>query len=280
MKHSKYRNTGLLFELITRQITADILNKESKSSAINILKKNFNKKSQLFKENQLFNVIIEAKYADKDRAHHLVETTIKAYNKVIDRKKLQREKYELIKQIKENFDINDFFKSHVSNYRLLAAINNVLHEDYSNPAVNSKNHFTIVEHITRKVEKKEAQLLDKMRKENKDLRSLAYKILVEKFNNKYKSLLPEQKNVLKEFINNISNTNGLNEFMESKFKLISHSLKKVFPKIGNKVVKIKIRECIKLIEEVDTSKGKITDNVLKLMRFYQLLEDVKHAVRS
>ena len=94
--------------------------------------------------------------------------------------------------------------------------------------------------------------MDKLRNENKDLRSLAYKILVEKFNNKYKSLLPEQKNVLKEYINNISNTNGLNEFMESKFKSISYNLKKVFPKISNKVVKIKIKECINLIENVNT----------------------------
>ncbi len=281
MKHSKYRNTGLLFELITRQITADILNKESNSPAIDILKKNFNKKSQLFRENKLFNVIIEAKHTgNKERAVHLIETTVKAYNKIINRKALQKEKYELIKQIKENFNIGDFFKSHVSNYRLLAAINNVLHEDYSNPAVSTQNHFTIVEHITRKVEKPEEQLMDKLRSENKDLRSLAYKILVEKFNNKYKSLLPEQKNVLKEYINNISNTNGLNEFMESKFKSISYNLKKVFPKIDNKVVKIKIKECINLIETVNTKKGTTTNNVLKLMRFYQLLEDVKYAVKS
>ena len=279
MKHSKYRNTGLLFELLTRQITADILNNTKSSMASEILRKNFHKKSQLFKENQLFNVVIESKFKTKDRATHLVETTIKAYNKIIDRSALKREKYELIKQIKENFSITDFFQSRISNYRLLAAIHNVITENYDNLAYNSKSHHTLIEHMTRTVNTKEPTVLSKLRKENKDLRALAYKILIERFNKKYSALNTNQKELLREYINNISNTNGLNEFMESKFKSIVHELKKTFSKIDDKVIKIKIKECIHLIENSNI-KGKHTSNVLKLMRFYQLLEDVKHAIKS
>jgi hypothetical protein len=121
--------------------------------------------------------------------------------------------------------------------------------------------------------------MSRLREENKDLRALAYKILIERFNKKYNALSSNQKEVLREYINNISNTNGLNEFMESKFKSIVHELKKTFTKIDDKVIKIKIKECIHLIGNMNI-RGKHTANVLKLMRFQQLLEDVKHAVKS
>ena len=189
MKNSKYRNTGLLFELLTRQITTDILNNESSSKASAILKKHFNKKSQLFKENQLFNVILESKFKDENKATHLVETTQKAYSKVINLKNIKIEKYNLIKSIKENFNLEDFFKSRVTNYRLLAAIHNVISENYENPVVSSKSHFTLLEYMTRKSESKESEILQSLRKENKDLRHITYKILVEKFNNKYTKII-------------------------------------------------------------------------------------------
>ena len=228
MKHSKYRNTGLLFELLTRQITADILNNTKSSKASEILSQHFNKKSQLFKENQLFNVVIESKFKSKDRAVHLVETTVKAYNKIIDKSVLKKEKYELIKKIKENFTLTDFFQSRISNYRLLAAIHNVITENYDNVAYHSRSHHTLIEHMIRVVNTKESTTMSRLREENKDLRALAYKILIERFNKKYNTLSPNQKDVLREYINNISNTNGLNEFMESKFKSIVHELKKTF----------------------------------------------------
>ena len=118
-----------------------------------------------------------------------------------------------------------------------------------------------------------------LRRENKDLRSITYKILIEKFNKKYKSLSRNQKDVLREYINNLSNTNVLNDFLESKFKGISFDLKKSLPKIDDKVIKIKIKECIKLIEDTKYSSKQHSHNVLKLMRFYQLMEDVRNATK-
>ncbi len=280
MKHSKIRNTGFLFELLTRQVTADIINESKSSTASVILKKNFNKKSQLFKENALFNVILEAKFSNIDKAKHLIESTIKAYKKNINVSKLKTEKYNLVKDIKENFNITDFFKSRLHNYKLLASIHNVITEDYSNPANSSKSYYTVLEHLTTAKKEKESSILVSLRKENADLRALTYKILVERFNKKYNKLSVNQKKVLKEYIHNISNTNGLDEFIESKYKMIISEFKKVFPKIDNKVVKIKITECLKMINRVKVSPKNETDNVLKLMRFYQLLEDVNNAVKK
>ena len=279
MKHSKYRNTGLLFELLTRQITVDILNNAPYSLATNILKKHFNKNSQLFKENKLFNVIIESKFKSEDRAKHLIETTTKAYSKVIDQKKIKLEKYKLIKSIKEGFNMNDFFKSRVGNYRILAAVHNVLTEDFSDPAGLSRNHYTIIEHMTTDKKTKESELMSTLRRENKDLRIITYKILIEKFNKKYSKLSSNQSEVLREYINNLSNTNSLNDFLQSKFKGISFDLKKTLPNIDNQVIKIKMKECIKLIDETKFSTKQHTNNVLKLMRFYKLLEDVDSAIK-
>jgi len=280
MKHSKYRNTGLLFELLTRQITADILSGTKSSKASSMMKEHFNKSSELLKENQLFNVILESKFKDSDKAKHLIETTTKAYGKIINLKKLQLQKYQLIKTIKETFNISDFFKSRISNYRLLASIHNVLSEDYNDPIATSKSHYTLIEHMTRSTSIKNNESVSMLRKENKDLRALTYKILVERFNTKYDSLTTDQKEVLREYINNISNTNGLTEFIESKFKGIVYELKKMFPKIDDKVIRIKISECINIVDNVKVRGGKNTKNVLKLMRFYQLLEDVRHAIRK
>ena len=148
MKHSKYKNGGLLFELLTRQIAVDALNNNPSSKATEILGKNFSKRSELFKEVQFFNVLLNSKFKSEGRSKHLIETTIKAYNKHVDRKKLTSEKYQLIKQIKETFNISDFFKSKIPNYKLLASIHNVVKEDYSNPVSASKNYFTVLENMT------------------------------------------------------------------------------------------------------------------------------------
>jgi len=280
MKHSKFKNTGLLFELLTRQITADILNNKTDSTAINLLKKAFNKKTQLFKENQLYNVILEANFKDDKKAEHLIEVTKSAYEKAIDTKQLNVEKYNLIKSIKENFEIKDFFKSKIHNYKLLASIQNIFLENTEDPAASTRSYYTIVEHMVKKDVKKSKNTLSILRNENKDLRALTYRFLVEKFNKKYKSLSTDQKGVLREYINNVSNTNGLKEFIQLKYKNIMHELKRLLPKVDDKVVSIKIKECINIIDENYNTIGiNRTQHVLRVMRFYQLLEDIKSAVK-
>ena len=279
MKHSKYKNTGLLFELLTRQITVDILNNKKDSAAIDILKTSFGKKTELFKENQLYNVILEANFKEKEKAEYLIEVTRKAHRKTIDSKKLNLEKYNLIKGIKSNFQIKEFFQSKIKNYKVLASIQNTF-SDLSQPIEQTKSHFTLVEHMANDNKTKEENAVDNLRNENKDLRALTYKFLVEKFNKKYKGLTVDQKSVLKEFINNVSNTNGLKEYIQSKYKTIVYELKKSLPSIDDPVVNIKIKECINIIDKNYDAIGRDqTKHVLRVMRFYQLLEDVKNAIK-
>ena len=200
-KHSKIRNTGILFELLTRQITVDVLNNNQKAAAAKILKEFFNKKTQLGKEYELYRVLTTENYTSEIKANHLVDAVVKARQK-LNNSQLKREKYNLIKEIKKNYDVNDFFMSRIPNYKVNASIYKIFDVNYdSNPASETESRYTIVEHVTRKQishKRKDKELVEGYKKQEKDLRLLAYGILVEKFNKKYSSLSKQQKKLLKE----------------------------------------------------------------------------------
>ena len=278
-KHSKIRNTGILFELLTRQITVDVLNNDKKGSAAKILKEFFNKKTQLGKEYELYRVLTVENYTSEIKANHLVDAVVKARQK-LNNSQLKREKYNLIKEIKKNYDINDFFMARIPNYKVNASIFKVFDSNTDgNPATETDSRFTIVEHVTRKQKsnkKEDKKLVEGYKKQEKDLRLLAYTILVEKFNKKYSSLSQSQKKLLKEYINNISNTNSLKEFIESETIKVKSKLQSFLPKVDDKVTKIKLSEAISQAETL--MKGRIVEDkqVVTLMRYYQLVKELEN----
>tara|TARA_E500000305_G_scaffold107595_1_gene107920 strand:- start:256 stop:1110 length:855 start_codon:yes stop_codon:yes gene_type:complete len=278
-KHSKIRNTGILFELLTRQITVDVLNNDKKGSAANILKEFFNKKTQLGKEYELYRVLTVENYTSEIKANHLVDAVVKARQK-LNGSQLKREKYNLIKEIKKTYDINDFFMARIPNYKVNASIFKVFDSNTDgNPASEVDSRFTIVEHVTRKQisnKKEDKKLVEGYKKQEKDLRLLAYGILVEKFNKKYSSLSKSQKKLLKEYINNISNTNSLKEFVETETIKVKSKLQSFLPKVSDKVTKIKLQEAINQAETL--MKGRIVEDkqVVTLMRYYQLVKELEN----
>ena len=278
-KHSKIRNTGILFELLTRQITVDVLNNDKKGSAANILKEFFNKNTQLGKEYELYRVLTVENYKSETKANHLVDAVIKARQK-LNESSLKREKYNLIKEVRSNYDINDFFMARIPNYKVNASIYKLFSiKEPTNPKVETESRFTIIENITRKsisAKKKEDVVVEGYKKQEKDLRLLAYGILVEKFNKKYSTLSKTQRNLLKEYINNISNTNSLKEFIETETIKVKKELQSHLPKVSDKVTKIKLKEAI---NQADTlMKGRIVEDkqVVTLMRYYQLVKELKN----
>jgi len=245
-KHSKIRNTGILFELLTRQITVDVLNNDKKGSAAKILKEFFNKNTQLGKEYELYRVLTVENYKSESKANHLVDAVLTARIK-LNESSLKREKYNLIKEVRSNYDINDFFMARIPNYKVNASIYKL---------------FSIKEPTDPKSET--------------DLRLLAYGILVEKFNKKYSSLSASQRNLLKEYINNISNTNSLKEFIETETVKVKKQLQSHLPQVSDKVTKIKLKEAINQAETL--MKGRIVEDkqVVTLMRYYQLVKELKN----
>ena len=281
LKHSKIKNTSILFELLTRQITADVLAGKSTKS-VKIVKKYFNENTELGKELQLYRVLSEKHYESTDRATQLVETVIKSRKK-LSNSTIRREKYNLIKEIKESYKVSDFFNGRISNYRILASIYNVFQAETSDESfdpeavVNSK--FTVLEHITsKKIDSSETKnkVLREYNKKDKDLKLLAYQILVDKFNQKYKTLDENQKNLLKNYINNVSNTNSLREYIDNEVVKIRKILKLHLPKVKDDITKIKLSEAINQVENL--TKGKVVKDkqVLTLMRYYELIKEIKN----
>jgi len=281
-RHNKLKNTGILFELLTRQITADVLAGKSTRSVL-LVKKFFNENTEMGKELQLYRILLEKNYGSESKAIQLLEAVIKSRKK-LNNSALNREKYNLIKEIKKLYNVDDFFNSRISNYKLFASIYNTFQSEISedvtmNPddIVNSK--FTILEQIVNKklsTEEIKNKVLDQYNKEDKDLRLLAYQVLVDKFNNKYKNLDENQKKLLKHYINNVSNTNSLREYIDAEIMSIKKRLKDHFPKIEDQITKIKLNEAINQIENL--TKGNVVKDkqVLTLMRYYQLLKELKN----
>jgi len=284
VKHSKIKNTGILFELISRQITVDVMNGDEKSKSVEILKQFFNEKTELGKENQLYQVLLKENYNSSHKAEKLVDAVVKARQK-LQNKKLRNEKYNLIKDIKENYKVEDFFRARIPNYKVYASIYKKFLTETTpifNPTEEVESTFSIIEHITRnkiKPKNTDSQIISEFKEEDKDLRLLSYQLMVDNFNGKYKSLNSMQRNLLKEYVNNISNTNSLREFINSEVKKVKQILNKILPRVTDDITKIKLTEAIK--QAGNLQKGKIVKDkqVVSLMRYYELIKEL-HNVTS
>lgn len=285
IKHSKFKNTGFIFELLVRQITSEIMSGKTSSKAEKILKEFFSSKKELSKELKLYQYLINEKYNSESKAEKFVETVCEA-RKRLDEQKLTKEKYNLIKQIKETYNIDEFVKSPISNYKSLASIYKIFEASITKESfepkdiVNSK--FTIVENIINssienKDKKVNDRVLEEYRKQDEEVRMLSYKMLVENFNKKYNNLSEEQKNLLKEYINNINNTGKLKEYVNNEVNSLSEGLKQVGSKVSDKVTKIKLAETISNIKKIKTVKKLKESHLSALMMSYELLKELKNA---
>ena len=279
VKHNKIKNTGILYELLSRQITVDVINDTTSPKSVKLFKEFFNKNTELGKEYELYSILLNKKYKNLTHASSLVEAVVKSRRKLSNRR-LANEKYNLIKTIKENYDIKEFFNTRIPNFKVQASIYRVFQsevgkEDFG-PVQKTDSSITITEHITQsKQSRVKKQNLSEYSGQDKDLRLLSYQLLVDKFNSKYKSLNESQKNLLKEYINNVSNTNSLKEFIDNEVVKIKRALTKLLPNVDDKITKIKLSEAIDYTD--GATKGKIVQDkhVVALMRYYELIKELK-----
>lgn len=287
VKHSKFKNTGILFELLVRQITLEVLNGDTTETAKTIVSEFFSSKTELNKELRLYDLLLKEKYNSESRAEKFIDTINEAHNR-INQKNLQKEKYNLIKKINESFNMDEFLSSPISNYKVLASIYKVFEsKNYENYDVkdvfNSK--ITLIENITSKptklVESTESdRVVEAYKKQDKDLRLLTYKILVETFNEKYSNLDDNQKNLLKEYINNLSNTTGFKSFIEMEIPKIISEMKSLGKSINDKVTKIKLAETVSVLSKTKIGKVVSDNHVSSLMISYELIKELKSKVNG
>lgn len=281
IKHSKYRNSGILFELLIRQITSDLMSVEE-SKAINILKKFFTN-TELAKELSLYNTLLEVDKIPAGSGPTLLQSVCEQSRK-LNRVKLEKEKYNLIKEIRKSYDFDNFFKAKIKNYKVSAAIYTLLElanqKDYTDPIQVVSNQNVILEHITKKPLSLEKDSLEEFRKEEKGIKILSYRFLVEKFNEKYTSLTEEQKNLLKEYINNISNTVELKKYLNTKYKAVKQTLSSLLPTVQNKITKIKLEEVVKNIKEITPRENIKDDHLVGLMQYFELIQEIRKTVKN
>ena len=287
IKHSKFKNTGFIFELLVRQITSEIMS-ANKSVAEKILKEYFNSKKELSKELKLYQYLINEKYNSESKAEQFINTILEA-RKRLDETKLTREKYNLVKEIKETYNLDEFIKSPISNYKTLASIYKIFEtitsEEQFDPTDIVSSRFTIAENIINSsIQNKDVKIkdavLEEYRKQDDDLRAVSYKLLVESFNTKYKNLTEEQKGLLREYINNINNTGKLNEYVSNEVFNLVTNLKEVGSKISDKVTKIKLAETIANIRKIKSVKKIKEQHLSALMMSYELLKELKESIKK
>jgi hypothetical protein len=287
IKHSKFKNTGFIFELLVRQITSEIMSSDN-SVAEKILKENFNSKKELSRELKLYQYLINEKYNSESKAEQFINTICEA-RKRLDENKLTKEKYNLIKQLKETYNIDEFIKSPVSNYKTLASIYKIFEvsstEEQYDPTDIVSSRFTIAENIINtSIQNKDSKIknavLEEYKRQDEDLRAISYKFLVENFNKKYKNLTSDQKGLLREYINNINNTGKLNAYVSEEISKLVGGLKEIGSKITDKVTKIKLAETIANIRKIKSAKRVKEEHLSAMMMTYELLGELKNGLNK
>jgi hypothetical protein len=273
LKHSKFKNTGILFELLVRQIAADTLSDKT-CYATQIIKRHFKKGSELTKELKLYQALTKENFDSQYKAQEFLNIILKERAK-LNEGSLRREKYNLIKSIKESYMIDDFFKYRVSNYKELASAYKLFENaetDSPRDYIECKN--TIFEAITQSDVQIVTETTDKeYASQPKEVRMLAYKFLVDSFNSKYTTLSESQQNVLRNYINNVDNSGKLRNFVVKEVKNLKLQFSKV--KISDKVSQIKLNETINLMDNISKSKVINENQVLSLLRYHELLQALR-----
>ena len=278
VKHNKIRNTGLLFEFLLRQITSDVLNKDQNSKAVSIVKQKFNENTELGKELALYNILITKKFKSDSKADYFINEVMKTRSD-LNNSTLRREKYNLIKEIQSNYNLQKFMSSKVPNYKVFASIYKLFEYNTLSPDEKTESFFNIVEHVTTEDNSIRLSETVKTLPDDEDLRILTYKTLLEKFNQKYTKLSGAQKNLLREYINNVSNTNSLKDTLKEIVRGLKEDLKQHSKNLKDEVVKIKMTEALKSINEFcglnDKSNVVKDEYVIQTMRYLELLKELK-----
>ena len=275
LKHSKYKNTGILFEMLVRKLTAETLSSD-KSVTIEIIKKYFGKNTELSKELQLYNTLLKEQFKTEAQALDYIRTVKSAYGK-LNQGILKRQKYNLVKEISERFVFEDMAKMHIPNYKELASIYMLFeYDETDNPKRLMECKNVIIENgiTTKKAEQKDS-LLQEFSSQSKEMRLLSYKLLVDKFNEKYSGLDESQKQLLNKYITHVNDTAELRNYVQTVIPKIKKQLTEQAKHITDDVTKIKVSKMSEMLCSVENMKTIKESHILSLLRYFDLINELK-----
>lgn len=283
IKHNKLKNTGILFELLARQITSDVMENKKEGVAVNLMREFFNTKKELGKELMVYRAFFNVQNLSEQKAFQLLKL-VTEQRKSLDQHALDTQKYLLIKEIKKNFDLKEFFAARIPSYKIYASIYKTF--DAATNGINdittieelANSQFTIVEHLSGKAPSKEIrehnELSKIIRSQDDDIRFLTYKILIERFNEKYKGLDESQKKLLQEYIYNISNTSKLKSYTQTESRRLTKEIAQSSNKVKDKVVRIKLGEVVSQLQKVQTATVIKENHMTALLIGYEILKEL------
>jgi len=273
IKHVKVKNTGIVFELLVRQVASDTMNNIN-SPALRILKRHFNSKSELVQELKLYRSLAQEKFLSETKAMKFLEAVVRT-RKQLNESQLRRDKYNLIKELKTTYNIERFFKSRITNYKVHASTYKIFeYAEADDPSKYTTNKFNIVEHIQTQFKNKKTSSL--LTTEHKDVRILASKLVVDKFNEKYSNLNAPQRHMLREYINNVTNSVKLKEYVTSEISKLKSTITNLKTSIPNKVIRIKLTEVSNLLNRLSRRHTIQDKDVLTMLRYYELVNELKN----
>lgn len=279
IKHSKFKNTGILFEVVVRKITSETLSGKD-SPAINILKSHF-VNTELGKEYKLYETLFNSKGLNSLKATAVLDTVLEQ-SKKLNRTAIRKEKYSLIKSLKEHYNVEGLFKTKLNDYKAQASFYTLI-ETYNtkkliDPNQIVDNKVTLLEYLTSKSVDRDnvkENVIEEFKSQDADIRTLTYHIMLENFNNKYSSLNKRQKYILKEFIESVDNTPSLKEFYNKEVNFIKEEITKQLKVVSSEVIKIKLNEVHSLIKELNKRTVINSKHLVDLLQYHSLLEELK-----
>ena len=273
-KHIKYKNTGIIFELLSKQVVSDVLTNRGNTS-LNIIKKYFKEGTQLHKELACYQALYESTGKKEPVAFKMLEVILKQRN-VINESQLIKEKYKLIGELKNNYDVAKFFESRVSDYKLYASIYKLFeYNSADNPVGHISCYETILEHLTSKTQIQTRNTKTIYESQSDDVKSLTFKMIIEKFNSKYQFLNTKQKRLVSKFINENTSLDPFKNYVYSEINSIKKSLIEIAKRTDDKVLKIKLTEVARLTNEISSSSRIKDEHISSMIKYYELIDHLQ-----
>lgn len=274
LKHKKIKNTGLLYEFLIRQVTGDVL-KGAPPTSLNLIKKFFGEKSPLKEELELYTILLGQKVKDSNFAFKIIETVLNTRDH-IDKEKLKRDKYNLLKEINQKYDSELFFKTKVPNYPVYASIYTLLEYSEKDSIQEYLDHKLNVANFLLESKISETSSKAFTTPVPSELRGLTFKLMTEKFNEKWNTLSHSQKNILRHFIHNPVDSKDSLSFIKERFDEVERELTNHINSIDDKVLKIKLTETLQVIPSLFKGNFTAESHYLSLMRYYELLNELRN----
>jgi hypothetical protein len=225
----------------------------------------------------LYNTLLKEQFKSEAQGLDYIRTVKLSYAK-LNQSALKRQRYNLVKEISEKFIFANMSKMHITNYKVLASVYMLFEYDETDNVkqlLECKNVILQNNLITSRIKVIKDPLMEQYEAQPKDIRLLTYKLLVDKFNDKYAGLDNSQKQLLNKYIVNVNDTEALKEYIQTVIPKIKTQLSEHVKHITDKVTKIKVEKLSEMLCTVENMKTIKESHVLSLLRYFDLIRELQ-----